>query len=130
MNATGAGRCFEGGRIAFLDRDQEAGELNWNAHPKFKGVFLKHLVRGEDVNGRISCHLVRIEGGCEIGEHAHPGMWELHEIIEGEGKCILGGKEIPYMAGTVAVIPEDTKHRVMAEKDGLYLLAKFLPALA
>lgn len=116
-------------KIAYLNKEVEAAELEWNAHPAFQGVFLKHLVKGEATEGKFSCHLVKIEAGCEIGEHLHEGKWELHEVIDGTGRCFLLEKEIPYKLGISAVIPADLKHRVVAGENGLYLLAKFIPAL-
>ena len=117
------------GKIVHLKKETDAKKLDWNAHPTFKGVSLKHLVKGEDTGGKFSCHLVKIEPNCEIGEHVHADKWELHEIIGGDGRGILGEKEIPYKAGVSVVIPEGVKHKVIAGKGGLYLLAKFVPAL-
>lgn len=117
------------GKIVCIDKEVDVENLKWNAHAKFKGVFLKHLVKGEDTEGKFSCHLVRVESDCEIGEHIRKDKWELHEIISGEGKGILIGKEISLKSGISIVIPKGVKHKVIAGKDGLYLLAKFIPAL-
>jgi quercetin dioxygenase-like cupin family protein len=122
-------KSVEEGKIVFLERDVDAKYLVWNVHSTFKGVFLKHLVTGESTDGKFSCHLVRVESGCEIGEHIHEGKWELHEIIGGLGRVIFADKEIVYEPGVSAVIPEGVKHRVIAEEKDLYLLAKFVPAL-
>lgn len=117
------------GKIIYLEKEMDAKELDWNAHPAFKGVFLKHLVRGEDTGSGFSCHLVKVEAGCEIGEHVHEKQWELHEIIGGAGKGVLVNKEIAYKLGVSVVIPKGVKHKVIAGEDDLYLLAKFVPAL-
>jgi mannose-6-phosphate isomerase-like protein (cupin superfamily) len=104
------------GKIVCLEKEVDIKDLAWNAHPTFKGVFLKHLVKGESTNGKFSCHLVKVEADCEIGEHIHEDKWELHEIIGGIGKGILVDKEIHYELGVSAVIPERTKHKVVAGK--------------
>jgi mannose-6-phosphate isomerase-like protein (cupin superfamily) len=117
------------GKIIYLEKEVGAKDLVWNAHPAFKGVSLKHLVKGESTNGKFSCHLVKVESNCEIGEHIHEDKWELHEIINGIGKGILADKEIQYKLGVSVVIPERVKHKVIAGEDDLYLLAKFVPAL-
>ncbi|PKP61615.1 cupin [Candidatus Atribacteria bacterium HGW-Atribacteria-1] len=117
------------GKIVYLEKEVNAKELNWNAHLAFKGVFLKHLVKGENTEGKFSCHLVKVEAGCEIGEHIHEEQWELHEIIEGAGKGVLANKEIVYKLGVSIVIPKGVKHKVIAGENDLYLLAKFAPAL-
>ena len=44
-------------------------ELPWSEHPSFKGVFMKHLLSGQQTAGSLSCHLVRIDPNCEIGNH-------------------------------------------------------------
>jgi len=120
---------IDGGKIIYLEKEMDAKELDWNAHPTFKGVFLKHLVKGEDTDGKFSCHLVKVEAGCEIGEHVHEGQFELHEVIAGNGEGVLVGKKIPYQLGVSVVIPNGIKHKVIAGEEDLYLLAKFVPAL-
>ena len=120
---------FESGRRRIGRTDCAVNEIGWNPHPTFKGVFMKHVVTGADTNGRLSCHLVRIEPGCEIGDHIHAGKMELHEVMAGEGRCEIGDETVDYAPGTIAYIPDDIHHRVMAGKDGLELLAKFSPAL-
>lgn len=122
-------RKIDEGKIVYLEKEADTKNLGWNAHATFKGVFLKHLVKGEDTGGKFSCHLVKVESNCEIGEHIHKDKWELHEIIDGEGKGILAEKEIPYKPGVSVVIPEGVKHKVIAGEEDLYLLAKFVPAL-
>jgi mannose-6-phosphate isomerase-like protein (cupin superfamily) len=117
------------GKIADLDKEVNASDLEWNKHPSFKGVYLKHLVKGETTNSKFSSHLIKIEAGYEIGEHIHKNNWELHEPIEGIGKGFLGEKEIEYELGVSVVIPEGVMHKVVAGDKDLYLLAKFIPAL-
>lgn len=117
------------GRIVCLENEVDTAHLAWNAHPKCEGVFLKHLVTGEATHGQLSCHLVRIEAGCEISEHVHPDRLELHEVLSGQGTGTLREKEIPYLAGTSVVIPANEPHRILAGEEEVYLLAKFTPAL-
>jgi len=121
---------IEEGKIVCLEKEVDVKSLDWNAHPTFsKGVSLKHLIKGESTGGKFSCHLVKIESNCEIGEHIHADKWELHEIIEGTGKGILADKEVCYKLGVFIVIPEGVKHKVIAGEEDLYLLSKFVPAL-
>ena len=120
---------IEKGKIEYLDKSIDVNKLIWNDHPSYAGVSLKHLISGQETEGRFSCHLVRVDARHEIGEHIHEDKWELHEVIYGSGKCIMLDKEIPYQPGTAALIPAGIKHRVIAEQGTLYLLAKFVPAL-
>jgi quercetin dioxygenase-like cupin family protein len=103
--------------------------LPWNNHPKFMGVALKHLLTAADTDGKFSSHIVRVQAGCEIGEHIHPGKWELHEVLQGQGTCLIDGKVVEYEPGTSAAIPSDLPHSVRAHGEDLYLMAKFVPAL-
>lgn len=120
---------FIDGVIAHLRKDEDAREIAWLHHPTFSGVYLKHLVRGDDTNGMLSCHLVKIQSGHSIGEHLHEGKMELHEVIEGRGECVIENKSIKYEPGVVTVIPADVVHKVKADADDLHLFAKFVPAL-
>jgi quercetin dioxygenase-like cupin family protein len=104
-------------------------KLEWNAHPAFKGVYLKHLIKGESTGNQLSCHLVRIDPECEIGLHNHAGKSELHEVMDGFGECILEETTLQYRKGNVGFIPADKYHIVKAGRERLFLLAKFFPAL-
>ncbi|MCX5811811.1 MAG: cupin domain-containing protein [Proteobacteria bacterium] len=121
--------CMANGSATYMDREEMMGEIPWNQHPVFKGVFLKHIVKGTDTEGMLSCHMVRIDPNAILEEHAHENQWELHEVIEGNGKFVLESKETPYHPGRMGIIPKGTKHKVMAGENGLILLAKFFPAL-
>lgn len=103
--------------------------LPWNPHPKFAGVSLRHLVTGKDTGGRLSLHHVRVDPGCAIGDHAHAGQVEIHDVLAGTGTCTLTGRVIPYTPGVVGVMPADQVHRVDAGKEGMLLLATFSPPL-
>jgi mannose-6-phosphate isomerase-like protein (cupin superfamily) len=121
--------CMANGSITYKDREDATESIPWNQHPKFKGVYLKHIIKGTDTEGMLSCHMVKIEPHAILEEHIHENQWELHEIIEGEGKFIIESKETPYHPGRMGIIPKGTKHKVIAGKSGLVLLAKFFPAL-
>jgi len=116
-------------RMAGENGGTAAESLAWNPHPKFSGVFLKHLVPGKDTGGRLSLHHVRINPGCSIGDHTHAGQVEIHDVLDGEGSCTLAGMEIEYSPGVVGIMPADTVHRVEAGDRGLLLLATFAPPL-
>lgn len=121
--------CIESGSATCIDREYDSGDIPWNEHPKFKGVYLKHLIRGTDTNGMLSSHMVRIDPDAVLEEHVHDAQWELHEVIEGEGMLMLDESEAPYHPGHMAVIPKGVKHRVVAGSSGMVMLAKFFPAL-
>jgi quercetin dioxygenase-like cupin family protein len=120
---------LDAGNLYLLNTNEIIGKKTWNAHLKFRGVYLKDIITGSQTDGAFSAHLVKIESGCSIGEHIHEGKAELHEIISGSGTCTIGSKEVSYLPGDCALIPHDILHKVIAGKDGLFLLAKFVPAL-
>jgi quercetin dioxygenase-like cupin family protein len=120
---------FDKGKLYINGESVDVEKLTWNEHSAFKGVFLKHIIKGESTDNQFSCHLVKINPGCEIGIHIHVGKNELHEIISGLGHCFIEQTEIDYHKGIIGFIPADKNHSVKAEKEGLFLLAKFFPAL-
>lgn len=121
--------AFNRGRLALIDSEVSFGQTNWAKHPTFEGVELKHIVTAKDTNGLFSYHLVRIEPEKAIGNHIHETQLETHEVIAGDGICINNGVEIKYKQGVISIMPEKVPHEVKAGKDGLYLFAKFMPAL-
>lgn len=107
----------------------EFADIPWSKHPTFEGVELKHIVTSKDTNGQFSYHLVRIAPGKSIKNHIHETQLETHEVIAGSGICINDGTAIPYEVGTISIMSAGVPHEVNAGNDGLYLFAKFIPAL-
>ncbi|MFZ5427460.1 MAG: cupin domain-containing protein [Thermodesulfobacteriota bacterium] len=126
---TGAKSLFQNAKIICPERELSADDQEWEAHTSFTGVWMKHLILGKDTGGGLSCHLVRVEKGSSIGEHAHEGSLELHEVLSGEGVCRLEGREIAYAPGVCLVMPAGVRHEVAAEGGDLYMMARFTPAL-
>jgi len=120
---------FEQGIVIADGTMCDTGNINWKIHPSFQGVFMKTVLRGCDTGGRLSCHMIKIEPGREIGIHAHDGRMELHEVIAGCGKCTIGDKMVAYRPGVISCIPDDINHGIAAGDKGLLLFAKFFPAL-
>lgn len=115
--------CLPEGNLPFADKP-------WVEHQAFAGVALKELISGRQTGGKFSYHLVRIKPNCKIGNHIHKAQLETHEVIAGSGMCINNGVEMPYTPGVIAIIQPDLAHEVCAGPEGLYLFAKFIPALA
>jgi quercetin dioxygenase-like cupin family protein len=118
-----------GGTLFFADRTEEIEKMPWIPHPKFKGAFMKHLVKGADNDNLASCHLVRVDPGFQLDDHIHANEWEYHHILEGQGTGYLDGREMAYKQGKMAVIPKGVNHKVVAGREGIVILATFLPAL-
>jgi len=117
------------GTVFSTNEAKAVADLPWNAHANFKGVFLKHLIVGKDTDDKLSYHIVKIEPECVLDTHLHDGKIEIHQIIAGSGKMYLEGKVIDYSQGQICIIPANTPHKVVAGKDGMYILAIFTPSL-
>ena len=121
--------AFNNGFFEVPGKRKSFGDISWSKHPTFEGVELKHIIKAEETGGAYSFHLVRIAPNCSILDHIHDPQLETHEVIAGDGSCINNGVEIKYEPGVISIMPEKVPHEVMAGKDGLYLFAKFMPAL-
>lgn len=120
---------FNNGSLKLPTMVVEFADIPWSKHPTFDGVERKHIVTAKDTNSEFSYHLVRIAPNKSIENHIHETQLETHEVIAGSGVCINDGITIPYETGTISIMPIGIPHEVNAGKDGLYLFAKFIPAL-
>ena len=121
--------AFMSGTLGLPTKSVEFAAIDWSKHPTFEGVELKHIVTAKDTDGQFSYHLVRIAPNKSIKNHIHETQLETHEVIAGSGVCINDGASIPYKPGTISIMPSGIPHEVNAGNDGLYLFAKFIPAL-
>lgn len=117
------------GKLLLADSTVIFADIPWNKHAVFEGVELKHIVTSAHTNGEFSYHLVRIAPNMKIGNHTHTEQLETHEVIAGDGICINNGTEIVYKSGVISILPKAVPHEVIAGDEGLYLFAKFMPAL-
>lgn len=120
---------FNNGFLKLPAKTVSFADIAWTAHPTFEGVALKHIVTAKDTDGQFSYHLVRIAPNKSIKNHIHETQSETHEVIAGSGVCVNKGVEISYEVGTISIMPSGIPHEVNAGADGLYLFAKFIPAL-
>lgn len=117
------------GKLLLPDSTVAFDTILWSKHPVFEGVELKHIITSDKTNGQFSFHLVRIAPNKKIGNHIHEKQLETHEVISGTGVCVNDGVELPYEAGVISIFPIGVPHEITAGADGLYLFAKFIPAL-
>lgn len=122
-------RFDQEGRLFGKGQMHEFSAIPWADHPQFEGVALKAVVTSAETGGRSSCHLVRVAPGKTIGLHTHDPQLEIHEVIAGGGVCVCGGQRLEYAPGVIAVLPAGVAHELTAGPNGLYLFAKFMPAL-
>lgn len=120
---------FNNGFLKLPEKTVPFADIAWAAHPTFEGVSLKHIVTSADTDGQFSYHLVRIAPNKSIKNHIHETQLETHEVISGSGVCVNDSVEIPYEAGSISIMPAGSSHEINAGANGLYLFAKFIPAL-
>ena len=120
---------FNEGNLRLPGNAISFSEIAWSKHPVFEGVELKHIIKAEDTDGQFSYHLVRIAPNKSIKNHIHESQLETHEVIAGSGECINDGAKISYEPGVISIMPAKVPHEVNAGLDGLYMFAKFFPAL-
>ncbi|MCM1252956.1 MAG: cupin domain-containing protein [Clostridium sp.] len=118
------------GKLILPDTQIAFADIPWSKHPVFEGVELKHIVTAKQTNGQFSYHLVRIAPHKQIGTHVHQTQLETHEVISGSGVCINENVKITYEPGVISILPMNVPHEVQAGNEGLYLFAKFIPALS
>ncbi len=121
--------AFNKGQLRLPGKTISFADIEWAKHPVFEGVELKHIITSKDTNGKYSYHFVRIAPNKSILDHIHESQLETHEVISGEGICMNDGCELVYEPGVISIMPKTIHHEVHAGKDGLYLFAKFFPAL-
>lgn len=117
------------GKLRLPGVENSFADIPWVKHPVFEGVELKHIITAKQTMGQFSFHLVRIAPNKRIGNHVHNTQLETHEVISGNGICINNGTEIKYEPGIISILPVNVSHEVIAGSDGLYIFAKFMPAL-
>lgn len=120
---------FNNGKLVLPQKTVDFANIAWFKHPTFEGVELKHIVNGKDTENQFSYHLVRIAPNCSIKKHIHETQLETHEVIKGSGTCINADMILLYEEGSISIMPAGVEHEVIAGVEGLYLFAKFMPAL-
>lgn len=129
MNNLQAFHAFDKGALRLPQGEKSFLEIPWSKHPAFEGVELKHIITANDTNGTFSFHLVRIAPNKSIKTHIHETQLETHEVVSGFGVCVNHGQTLDYEEGVISIFPAGIPHEVNAGNEGLYLFAKFFPAL-
>ena len=112
-----------------VNPEKSFGNILWYPHSNFEGVELKDIVTSKESDGKFSFHLVKIAPERKIGLHIHEKQLETHEVIAGSGTCINNGTLLNYESGVISIFPIGIPHEITAGSEGLYLFAKFYPAL-
>ena len=119
---------FSNGKLTGSEKSFK--DILWYLHPRFEGVEMKDILTSRETEGKFSFHLVKIAPDKKIGVHIHENQLETHEVISGNGKCRVNDEEFGYEPGIISIFPAKTEHEITAGPEGLYILAKFIPALS
>lgn len=80
-------------------------------------------------SARLLVGLNAFEPGQEHALHAHAGQDKVYHVLEGEGRFLLEGREVPMRAGDLLVAPEGVPHGVRnTGAERLLVLAILAPA--
>jgi mannose-6-phosphate isomerase-like protein (cupin superfamily) len=90
------------GRIANIK--QRALENEYYRHVLATGTHLQIVV-------------MSIPPGGEVGAETHPDNDQALYLVEGVGTVVLDGREEPFNAGDVVLVPAGTKHNLIAAAD-------------
>ena len=80
-------------------------------------------------SSRLLVGLNAFEPGQLHELHSHEGMDKLYYVLEGDGVCLLDGRQLPMQAGEMMVAPEGIPHGIRNTGTGrLLVLAVLAPA--
>ena len=78
---------------------------------------------------RLLVGLNAFEPGQQHALHAHAGQDKVYQVLEGEGRFLLEGHELPMKAGDLLVAPDGVAHGVRnSGTQRLLVLAILAPA--
>ncbi len=70
-----------------------------------------------------------IKPGEDVGEETHHRVEQTLFLLSGTGKAVLNGKEYPFNAGDVVVVPPGTKHNfINTGAESLKIYTIYAPA--
>lgn len=102
--------------------------LQWNPHPKFKGVELAYLLSHKDDGTGMTCFLARWHVGAEIPRHIHEESDDILYIIQGKGKIWIDGiGEVPLNAGSFVRVPKGVLHQPHDVEEEMIVHDTFFP---
>jgi mannose-6-phosphate isomerase-like protein (cupin superfamily) len=99
------------------------------AHPKDKGVFLRHFFCSKD-NDRLNNLEVTIVPGAQISQHIHDSSSEFYYVVRGAGEIFLGEAWYPIRAGDAMKAGQGVVHALRCVgNESLVLFSTFSPAI-
>ncbi len=105
-------------------------KIPWVPHPIAEGVQIKPFISQKEHGLGVTCMLVRIPAGKEVGEHIHSNQDDILYPLTGRAKMwVEGTGEFSLEPGIVVRVPKEIKHRIFAVTQDLLIYDVFCPAL-
>ncbi len=105
-------------------------DLEWEPHPRLKGVKIKTMLSRKKDNADITCYLVSVPKGGEVTGHIHEKSDEAIYPLKGKGKMFIEGEgEFDLIPGAFVRLPKNTTHRGYDIEEDLLLYAVFVPPI-
>jgi len=89
--------------------------------PELKGITMWELIADRDGAPNFFMREVKIEPGMNSPDHSHDWEHEMY-ILEGDGTCRAGGREVPVKVGDAVFIPGREHHCIHAGGKGLRMI--------
>jgi quercetin dioxygenase-like cupin family protein len=106
------------------------GNIPWIPHPIVKGVQIKPYISQKEDGLDVTCMLVNVPAGKEVGEHIHPTQDDILYPLSGKATMWVDGTgEFTLEPGIVVRVPKGTKHKITNVIEDLLVLDVFCPAL-
>ena len=114
---------------ALVTKVLQPEEVQWNPHPKFKGVEIAYLLSKKDDLIDMTCALVHWKVGAEIPRHIHEESDDILYILKGKAKIwIEGVGEVPLKAGSFVRVPKGVLHQPHDVEEDLVAHDTWFPA--
>jgi mannose-6-phosphate isomerase-like protein (cupin superfamily) len=103
--------------------------VQWNPHPKFKGVEVAYLLSKKDDAIDMTCILARWHVGAEIPKHIHEESDDILYILQGKAKIWIDGVgDVPLSAGSFVRVPKGVLHQPHDVEEEMILHDTWFPA--
>lgn len=104
-------------------------KIPWIPHPTAEGVQIKPFISQKEHGLGVTCLLVRVPVGKEIGEHTHATQDDILYPLAGKARMWVDGTgEFSLEPGIVVRVPKGTKHKIFGATQELLFYGVFCPA--
>ena len=77
---------------------------------------------------QMSMFAVYLQPGQELEMEVHPNATQFFHVVKGHGNAIIDGVKQHVTKKSIFYVPANTKHRIVAHKDGLCMYTIYAPS--